>query len=119
MKGLELSSAFYHDAVRPILDARFPSLGHSAGRLGAGSDVLGFDDETSQDHGWGPQLTLFLDPDAFDRDQVNVRMALGEEVRALPRHIGAVWQFADSTDILSRSERCGRLAALATNHPTT
>ena len=29
------------------------------------------------------------------------------------RHIGAVWQFADSTDILSHSERCRKLATIA------
>lgn len=32
----------------------------SAGRLGAGSDVLGLDDETSQDHDWGLRLALIV-----------------------------------------------------------
>ena len=37
--GLELSRGFYHDVVRPLLgDVR-----HSAGLLGWGSDVLGYD----------------------------------------------------------------------------
>jgi len=61
IKGLELSEAFYREAVRPILDADFPGLAHSAGRLGGGSDVLGFDDETSRDHDWGPRLELFVE----------------------------------------------------------
>ena len=33
-----------------------------------------------------------------------------EAVLGLPRHTGAVWQFADSTDILSSADRCRRLA---------
>jgi hypothetical protein len=63
--GLELSHCFYHEAVRPILDAHFPGLPHAAARIGTGSDVLGFDTEMSTDHGWGPTVHLFLrDADA-------------------------------------------------------
>lgn len=58
--GLELSRAFYHEAVRPILDMYFPGLVHGAALIGPGSEVLGFDDETSTDHCWGPRLQLFL-----------------------------------------------------------
>ena len=50
--GLELSARFYREAVRPLLDARFPGLRHAAARLGRGSDVLGFDTEMSMDHDW-------------------------------------------------------------------
>jgi len=56
--GLELSRGFYHDVVRPLLgDVR-----HSAGLLGWGSDVLGYDTARSTDHGWGPRLLVFVDP---------------------------------------------------------
>ena len=48
--GLELSRLFYQEAVRPILDAVFPGLPHSAALLGRGSEVLGFDDAMSTDH---------------------------------------------------------------------
>jgi Domain of unknown function (DUF4037) len=58
--GLELSRQFYSDAVRPILDARFPGLPHSAALLGRGSEVLGYDDEMSTDHDWKPRVLLFL-----------------------------------------------------------
>jgi len=60
VRGLELSRGFYHDAVRPILERRFPGLDHAAALIGTGSEVLGFDDETSTDHHWGPRLQLFL-----------------------------------------------------------
>lgn len=59
--GLELCSAFYHQAVRPILDDSFPGLSYSAALIGAGSEVLGFDTEMSADHHWGPRVMLFLD----------------------------------------------------------
>jgi hypothetical protein len=58
--GLELSRHLYHESVRPILDDRFRGLRHSAGLLGRGSEVLGFDDEMSTDHDWRPRVLLFL-----------------------------------------------------------
>jgi hypothetical protein len=58
--GLELARLYYEQAVRPILQAGFPDLVHSAGLIGPGSEVLGFDTEMSADHDWGPRLTVFL-----------------------------------------------------------
>ena len=60
--GLELSRRFYWEAVRPALDRTFPGLPHTAALIGPGSETLGFDDEMSTDHGWGPRLQLFLRP---------------------------------------------------------
>ncbi|HVG46406.1 MAG TPA: DUF4037 domain-containing protein [Longimicrobium sp.] len=83
--GLELSALFYREAVRPLLDARFPGLRHAAGRLGRGSDVLGFDTEMSMDHDWGPRLTLFLAEDDHAAHGDAVLRALGD---ALPLEVG-------------------------------
>jgi Domain of unknown function (DUF4037) len=58
--GLELSRLYYAELVRPLLDAAFPGLAHSAGLIGRGSDVLGFDTPRSADHDWGPRLQVFL-----------------------------------------------------------
>ena len=55
--GAQLSSAFYAEVVRPLLGSRR----HSAGLLGWGSDVLGYDTVRSTDHGWGPRLLLLVD----------------------------------------------------------
>jgi hypothetical protein len=63
MRGLELSDAFYREAVRPILVEQFPDLRHTAALIGAGSEVLGFDDEMSTDHHWGARVQLFLSAD--------------------------------------------------------
>src|SRR5205823_6145760 len=51
---------YYHQAVRPILDAHYPGLVHSAALLGWGSEVLGYDTARSMDHEWGARTQLFL-----------------------------------------------------------
>ena len=61
--ALELSAAFYRDAVAPVLAGQ----PHAAALLGWGSDVLGFDTERSTDHGWGPRVLVFLPADDEDR----------------------------------------------------
>lgn len=60
MKGLDLCRGFFFDAARPILEQYFPNLAYSAGLIGYGSDVLGYDDAVSRDHMWGPRFYLFL-----------------------------------------------------------
>lgn len=78
--GLELSRQFYHGLVRPILDARFPGLPHSAALLGRGSEVLGFDDEMSTDHDWKPRVLLFLRDQDRARHGADVDDALRREL---------------------------------------
>jgi hypothetical protein len=75
--GRELCGAFYWEAVRPVLDAAFPGLRHSAALLGTGSEVLGFDTERSTDHEWGPRLQLLV-----DQPSPAIEQALAEQ---LPR----------------------------------
>ncbi|HEX6755178.1 MAG TPA: DUF4037 domain-containing protein [Mycobacteriales bacterium] len=60
LPGRELGSRFYAEAVRPLLDARFPELPYAAAHIGPGSDVLGFDTTVSTDHDWGSAVTVFL-----------------------------------------------------------
>ncbi|MEV7783680.1 DUF4037 domain-containing protein [Kitasatospora sp. NPDC088351] len=60
LPGLELSRILYEEAVRPVLDEACPGLRYAAARVGAGSEVLGFDTARSTDHDWGPCLDLFL-----------------------------------------------------------
>src|SRR5437762_2787847 len=79
--GLSLSQAFYHEAVRPILDAGFPGLPHSAALIGSGSEVLGYDTEMSTDHDWGPRVMLFLAEEEHARHGEAIDRAL---LRRLP-----------------------------------
>lgn len=65
--GLELGRRFYWEAVRPVLDAEFTGLAHSAALIGPGSEVLGFDTAMSADHHWGPRAMLFLAGADYDR----------------------------------------------------
>ena len=58
--GLSLSAQFYTEIVRPLLDSHFPEVKHAAALIGSGSEVLGFDDELSVDHHWGPRVMLFI-----------------------------------------------------------
>ena len=60
VRGLELSRRFYFEAVRPVIERRFPRLEHAAALIGSGSEVLGFDDDVSTDHHWGPRVQLFI-----------------------------------------------------------
>ena len=58
--GLELNRLFFNEIVKPLLGSKYSRLGYSAGLIGEGSDVLGYDDEMSRDHNWGPRIDLFL-----------------------------------------------------------
>jgi len=89
MQGIELSRLFYRDVVRPWLDGEFPGLSHDAGIFGYGSELLGFDDDMSRDHNWGPRVQLVIRPgdfaasaraivDGFDR--VKPETFLGEPI---------------------------------------
>ena len=60
IKGLDLCRGFFFDAAKPILDQYYPNLKYTAGLIGYGSDVLGYDDEVSRDHMWGPRFYMFL-----------------------------------------------------------
>lgn len=63
--GIKLSTLFYSEIIKPILDLNFPDIQYSAALIGAGSEVLGFDTEMSRDHDWGPRAKLFFNEDDF------------------------------------------------------
>lgn len=65
--GVELARAYSAEVVEPLLARALPGVPIATARLGSGSDVLGLDDETSQDHDWGLRLTVLV-PDAYVAD---------------------------------------------------
>ena len=82
--GLELAEAFYGEAVAPLLG----EVRHSAARLGGGSEVLGFDDARSTDHGWGPRLQVFVEPGEVSRVRSAVDDSLPDAFRGWPTRFG-------------------------------
>jgi hypothetical protein len=70
--GIELNRDFYRTIVGPILSGH----AHAAGLLGWGSDVLGFDDERSTDHGWGLRLHVFVEAAEVE----NVRQLIDQKL---------------------------------------
>jgi hypothetical protein len=70
--GLELGELFYKEAVKPVLDAEFPGLVYSAALIGSGSEILGYDTETSTDHHWGPRMMLFLSAQDYPAERQRI-----------------------------------------------
>jgi Domain of unknown function (DUF4037) len=82
--GAELWRGFYEEVVSPLL----AGVTHSAALLGWGSDVLGFDDERSTDHGWGPRLTIFVEPGATTSIEAELEARLPAEYGGWPVRYG-------------------------------
>ena len=78
--GLKLSSLFYSEAVKPILDNNFPQSRYSAALIGWGSEVLGFDTSLSSDHHWGPRVLLFLREDDYPELSNKISAKLTEKL---------------------------------------
>ena len=75
-KGIAIAETFFKEFGLPTLQQHYPELVNqvSAGLLGEGSEMLGFDDILSHDHDWGPRFVLFLNESDYKK--------LGQEVTA-------------------------------------
>ncbi|HWK92707.1 MAG TPA: hypothetical protein VNR17_10655, partial [Luteimicrobium sp.] len=89
LSGADLARAFYDDVVAPVLGAA--GVAHAAGRLGSGSDVLGFDDGTSRDHDWGLRLTVLVSPDDVADVDALLDARLPESWRGHPVRFATTW----------------------------
>ena len=67
MKGLELSEKYYRAYGEKMLDGQFSEIADqaAAGLVGYGSECLGFDDEISRDHDYGPSFCIWLPGEAY------------------------------------------------------
>ena len=78
--GKELCRKFFYEAVKPIVDqfvetaGKEDALTYTAALLGPGSEVIGFDDDTSQDHDWGPRCFIFLDSSDLAAERLPTHM---------------------------------------------
>ncbi len=93
ISGIELSRRFYGELVRPWLGRAFPDLRHAAALIGAGSELLGFDDAMSRDHDWGPRIQVFVTESDF-AGQAQAIVAAFVDV-APPSFLGAPTGFQD------------------------
>lgn len=77
MKGLELAEQFFAERGLPMLKGQFPYLmDHiTAGLVGQGSECLGFDDDISRDHDWGPSFCMWLPEDMYGREHERLHQA--------------------------------------------
>jgi hypothetical protein len=94
LRGGELARQFHADVVGPLLTRAMPALRYAAGRLGSGSDVLGFDDEMSRDHDWGCRLTLLVDEAdraAIPHVSLLLERELPQSYRGLPVRFPVTW----------------------------
>ncbi|MBQ3907552.1 MAG: DUF4125 family protein [Lachnospiraceae bacterium] len=65
ISGLELSKKYFETYGKPMLEKEFPEYIDkiAAGLVGEGSDCMGFDDEASVDHDWGPGFCMWIPKD--------------------------------------------------------
>ena len=84
LPGTDLSRLFYLEAVRPLIAGQ----PHGAARIGPGSEVLGFDTPRSTDHGWGPQLQVFVEQPLADTVRASIDTGLPEHFRGWPVRFG-------------------------------
>jgi hypothetical protein len=89
LPGLTLNERYYTELVGPLLKQYDPSLRYSAGLIGYGSDVLGYDNGTSMDHNWGPRMQIFVskaDARRIEEIKVYLRTHLPGEFIGFPTH---------------------------------
>ena len=88
MKGLELSKKYYNAYGKEMIENNFPELKGrvAAGLAGQGSECLGFDDNISRDHDYGPSFCLWLKRE----DYLRYGKALMDEYRKLPKDFEGV-----------------------------
>lgn len=79
MKGLELSRRYFEEVGMPVIRRDFGEFEGriAAGLVGEGSEVLGFDDELSRDHDWGPSFCIWLTDEDYQEFGGLLHLAYG------------------------------------------
>ena len=116
ISGLELSRRYYETYGKPMLEEKFSEyVGQIAvGLVGEGSDCMGFDDEASRDHDWGPGFCMFVSQEL--KEKIGER--LQAEYEKLPKEFLG-WRREDTVQgagrhgVISIEEFYGRLANMS------
>lgn len=69
MKGLELAQRYWSEVCEPVIRKIVPEAlpAIAAGLAGEGSECMGYDDEISKDHDWGPGFCIWLGNDEYSK----------------------------------------------------
>ncbi len=92
--GLKFARLFYEEVVRGLIEDFFPDVHYSIGRMGQGSDVLGYDTAMSADHAWGTWLELFLSDSDFPTYSKRIYKMLGENLPPSFKGHSTNWEIA-------------------------
>lgn len=82
MTGLEMSRKYYEAYGRQMIQEHFAEYAGkiAVGLVGEGSDCMGYDDEISMDHDWGPDFCLWVTDETYEK----IGKRLEEEYEKLP-----------------------------------
>ena len=92
MRGLQLAEEYYVAYGRPMLEIKFADIVDqtAAGLVGQGSECLGFDDEISMDHDYGPSFCIWLPRDIYEKYGAKMQAeydALPQEFMGFPGRV--------------------------------
>jgi Domain of unknown function (DUF4037) len=89
--GLQLAADLYHHHVRELVETVVPGPEHAALLAGPGSEVLGFDTATSQDHDWGPRLQVLVPAGSVDEVDAVLAQRLPRTLHGFPVRFGTTY----------------------------
>lgn len=89
--GLQLAADLYHHHVRELVETVVPGPEHAALLAGPGSEVLGLDTTTSQDHDWGPRLQVLVPAGSADEVDAVLTQRLPPTVHGFPVRFGTTY----------------------------
>jgi hypothetical protein len=89
--GLQLAAELYHHHVRQLVETVVAGPDHAALLAGPGSEVLGLDTVTSQDHDWGPRLQVLVPPESVEEVDAVLAQRLPQTVHGFPVRFGTTY----------------------------
>jgi hypothetical protein len=92
--GVTFAKQYYEEVVRDLIEDAFPDVQYSIGRMGQGSDVLGYDTPVSSDHAWGTWLELFLSAADYSTYSKRIYRKLGENLPPTFKGHSTNWEVA-------------------------
>ena len=88
LSGMEIARLYYESYGRSMLEEKYSDYADriAVGLVGEGSECLGFDDETSWDHDFGPGFCMWLTRDDYEK----IGAALQADYDALPKELPGI-----------------------------